>query len=77
MELSKKALSIKASTTLAITAKAGELKAAGEDVVSFAVGEPDFDTPEHIRQAAIDAINQGVTRYNTGIRHSGTENGSL
>ena len=63
MELSKKALSIKASTTLAITAKAGELKAAGEDVVSFAVGEPDFDTPQHIRQAGIDAINDGITRY--------------
>ncbi|MEA5084299.1 MAG: pyridoxal phosphate-dependent aminotransferase [Lachnospiraceae bacterium] len=63
MELSKKALSIKASTTLAITTKAGELKAEGEDVVSFAVGEPDFDTPQHIRQAGIDAINQGITRY--------------
>lgn len=63
MELSKRALGIKPSSTLAITAKAAELRAAGNDVISFSIGEPDFDTPEHIRKAAIDAINEGVTRY--------------
>ena len=63
MELSKRAKNIKASTTMAITAKAGELKAEGKDVVSFAPGEPDFDTPIHIKNAAIDAINSGFTKY--------------
>ena len=63
LELSKKALAIKPSSTLAITDKAKALRAQGLDVVSFSVGEPDFDTPEHIRQAAIDAIHQGYTRY--------------
>ncbi|MCQ4727292.1 pyridoxal phosphate-dependent aminotransferase [Anaerotignum faecicola] len=63
MELSKRALSIKPSTTLVITAKAGELREAGKDVVGFAAGEPDFDTPEHIRNAAVEAINCGFTRY--------------
>ncbi len=63
MKLSKRAQSIKPSTTLAITAKAGELRAEGKDVVGFAAGEPDFDTPQHICQAAFEAINNGVTRY--------------
>ena len=63
MELSKRALSIKPSTTLVITAKAGELREAGKDVVGFAAGEPDFDTPEHIRNAAVEAINCGFTGY--------------
>lgn len=63
MEYSKKALNIKPSSTLAITAKAGELKASGLDVVGFGAGEPDFDTPEHIKKAAIDAINSGFTKY--------------
>ena len=63
MELSKRALSIKPSTTLVITAKAGELREAGKDVVGFAAGEPDFDAPEHIRNAAVEAINCGFTRY--------------
>ncbi len=51
------------STTLAITAKAKELKEQGKDVVNFAAGEPDFDTPEHIKEAAIKAINSGFTKY--------------
>ena len=63
MELSKRAMSIKASTTMAISSKAAELKAAGLPVVTFGAGEPDFDTPAHIRQAGIDAINNGQTRY--------------
>ena len=63
MELSKKAMSIKPSTTMAISSRAAEMKAAGMDVVSFGAGEPDFDTPAHIAQAGIDAIQNGQTRY--------------
>jgi len=54
---------VKASPTMAITALATELKAAGRDIISLSVGEPDFDTPENIRAAAIKAINNGETRY--------------
>lgn len=63
MELSKRAMSIKASTTMAISSKAAEMKASGLDVVSFGAGEPDFNTPAHIGQASIDAIKNGQTRY--------------
>jgi len=56
-------MSIKASTTMAISSKAAELKASGLPVVTFGAGEPDFDTPEHIRQAGIEAIHNGQTRY--------------
>ena len=63
MELSRRAMSIKASTTMAISSKAAEMKAAGLPVVTFGAGEPDFDTPAHIRQAGIDAIEKGQTRY--------------
>lgn len=52
-----------ASETLVIAAKAKELKDQGIDVVSFTIGEPDFDTPIHIKQAAIDALNEGFTKY--------------
>lgn len=54
---------VKPSPTLAVTAKAAELKAAGKDVIGLGAGEPDFDTPEHIKKAAIDAINKGETKY--------------
>lgn len=63
LELSKKAAAVKPSSTLAITAKAKELRAQGKDVVGFGAGEPDFDTPENICDAAIDAINSGFTKY--------------
>ena len=63
MELSRKVLNIKPSATLAVTTKAKELKAAGKDIIAFAAGEPDFDTPENIREAGIEAINTGFTRY--------------
>ena len=63
MELSKRALAIKPSSTLSISAKAAQLKAQGIDVVTFGVGEPDFDTPKHICEAAIEAIKEGETRY--------------
>lgn len=54
---------VKPSPTLAVTALANQLKAEGKDVVGLAAGEPDFDTPDHIKQAAIDAIQNGFTKY--------------
>ncbi len=63
IQLSSRVQSIKPSPTLAITAKAKELKAAGKDIIGLGAGEPDFDTPEHIKQAAIEAINNGFTKY--------------
>lgn len=63
LTLSKKAQAVKPSSTLAITAKANELKAKGLDVVGFGAGEPDFNTPENICDAAIRAIHAGFTKY--------------
>ncbi|MGJ4850681.1 pyridoxal phosphate-dependent aminotransferase [Bacillota bacterium Meth-B3] len=63
MTLSERCLRIAPSATLVIDAKAKAMIAAGEDVISFGAGEPDFDTPEYIRDAAKDALNRGVTRY--------------
>jgi aspartate aminotransferase len=60
---SQRAQAIKPSSTMAVTAKAAELKRAGKDIVSLAAGEPDFDTPEHVKAAAIAAINDGFTKY--------------
>jgi len=54
---------VQPSPTLVMTAKAAELKAQGRDVISLSAGEPDFDTPEHIKQAGIQAIAQGMTKY--------------
>jgi len=54
---------IKPSPTLAVTARAAELRTAGKDIIGLGAGEPDFDTPEHIKQAAIQAIQQGFTKY--------------
>ncbi|MDU7884968.1 MAG: pyridoxal phosphate-dependent aminotransferase [Clostridium perfringens] len=63
MILSRKAQNIGASLTLALTAKAGELKKEGIDVVSFGVGEPDFNTPKNIIEAATRAMEEGKTKY--------------
>ncbi|MBI4653975.1 MAG: pyridoxal phosphate-dependent aminotransferase [Nitrospirae bacterium] len=63
MRLSKRATSIKPSPTLAIDAKAKALRAKGVDVINFGVGEPDFDTPDNIKEAAIRAIKDGFTKY--------------
>ncbi|GAA0735066.1 pyridoxal phosphate-dependent aminotransferase [Clostridium oceanicum] len=63
MNLSKKATKIEPSLTLAITAKAKKMKAEGLDVVGFGAGEPDFDTPSNIKNAAIKAIEEGFTKY--------------
>ena len=54
---------IKPSSTIAVTQKARELKAAGKDVIGLGAGEPDFDTPENVKKAAIEAINKGDTKY--------------
>ena len=60
--LSERGLRAAPSPTLAITAKANALKAQGVNVMSFAAGEPDFDTPEHIKKAAKDALDAAVAR---------------
>jgi aspartate aminotransferase len=63
MKLSSRISAIKPSPTLAITAKANALKAEGRDIIGFGAGEPDFDTPIHIKMAAIKAIEEGFTKY--------------
>lgn len=63
LNLSDRVQRIKPSPTLAITSKAAELRAEGKDIIGLGAGEPDFDTPDHIKQAAIDAINAGKTKY--------------
>ena len=63
MELSRKALQVSASPTLAIDAKFKAMKAEGIDVIGFGCGEPDFDTPDNIKAAAIKAIEEGQTKY--------------
>ncbi len=63
MSLSKRVQAIKPSPTLAVTARAAKLKAEGKDIIGLGTGEPDFDTPQHIKDAAIGAINAGFTKY--------------
>ena len=63
--ISKSLDKIKPSPTLQVTQKARELRAAGKDIIGLGAGEPDFDTPENIKQAAIKAINTGQTKYTT------------
>lgn len=63
IQLAKRVQRIKPSPTLAVTQRAAELKAAGKDIVSLGAGEPDFDTPDHIKEAAIKAIHDGKTKY--------------
>ena len=61
--ISNRAASLAPSLTLAIDSKAKQMKAEGQDVVGFGAGEPDFDTPQHIKDAAIKALNEGFTKY--------------
>ena len=61
--VSRRVQRVKPSPTLAVTARAAQLKAQGKDVIGLGAGEPDFDTPSHIAQAGIDAIKSGFTRY--------------
>lgn len=63
VELSKRVQNIKPSPTLAVTARAAKLKSEGKDIIGLGAGEPDFDTPQHIKETAINAINNGFTKY--------------
>jgi len=63
VQLSRRVQNIKPSPTLTVTARAAALKAAGKDIIGLGAGEPDFDTPEHVKQAAIRAIQAGFTKY--------------
>jgi aspartate aminotransferase len=63
VSLSTRVQAIKPSPTLAVTARAAKLKAEGKDIIGLGAGEPDFDTPQHIKDAAIGAINKGFTKY--------------
>ncbi len=63
MRLSERTRAVKPSPTLSMNAKAKALKAAGEDITNFGVGEPDFDTPENIKEAAVRALKDGFTKY--------------
>ena len=63
MRLAERVLKMSPSPTMAITSKAKEMRAKGIDVIGFGAGEPDFDTPEHIKEAAIQAIKEGFTKY--------------
>ncbi|SDX66587.1 pyridoxal phosphate-dependent aminotransferase [Nitrosomonas halophila] len=63
MKLSQRVQAIKPSPTLAVTAKAAKLKAEGKDIIGLGAGEPDFDTPQHIKDAAMTAIQNGFTKY--------------
>ena len=63
MELSRRVQAIKESPTLAVTARAARLKAEGRDIIGLGAGEPDFDTPQHIKDAAKKAIDSGFTKY--------------
>ena len=63
IELSGRSQAVKPSPTFKIASKARQLKASGGDIISLSVGEPDFDTPDHIKKAAIEAIENGYTKY--------------
>lgn len=67
MALSERALRASPSPTLSITAKANQLKAQGVDLVGLSAGEPDFDTPEHIKHAAVEALSKGLTKYTPSL----------
>ena len=62
-ELASRVMRIKPSPTLSVSARADELKAAGKNIINLSVGEPDFDTPQHIKDAAIQALKDGHTKY--------------
>jgi aspartate aminotransferase len=63
IKLSNRVQAVKPSPTLAITARAAQMRAAGKDIVGLGAGEPDFDTPEHIKAAAVQALAKGFTKY--------------
>ena len=61
---------VKPSATLGVSAKARALKATGRDIIALSAGEPDFDTPDNIKEAAARAIREGKTKYTDSRRHS-------
>ena len=61
--LSNRVKAVKPSPTLAITARAAQMRAAGKDIIGLGAGEPDFDTPDHIKAAAVKAMESGFTKY--------------
>ena len=63
VQIAQRVQAIKPSPTLAVTVRAAEMRAAGHDIIGLGAGEPDFDTPDHIKEAAIVAINKGYTKY--------------
>ncbi|GAB6139725.1 pyridoxal phosphate-dependent aminotransferase [Methylosoma difficile] len=63
IQLSERVQSVKPSPTLAITARAAQMRAAGKDIIGLGAGEPDFDTPAHIKAAAVEALDKGLTKY--------------
>ena len=63
LKLSDRVQLIKPSPTLAVTNRAAELRAEGKDIIGLGAGEPDFDTPDHIKAAAAEAIDKGFTKY--------------
>ena len=63
MKLSQRIANTKTSATIAMSMKARELRSQGKDIISLSAGEPDFDTPEHIKDYAVKAINDGFTKY--------------
>ncbi|MCK5522430.1 MAG: pyridoxal phosphate-dependent aminotransferase [Thiomargarita sp.] len=63
LQIARRVQAIKPSPTLAVTARAAEMRAAGHDIIGLGAGEPDFDTPRHIKQMAVDALNKGYTKY--------------
>ncbi|WP_027158421.1 pyridoxal phosphate-dependent aminotransferase [Methylobacter luteus] len=63
IKLSDRVQAVKPSPTLAITARAAEMRAAGRDIIGLGAGEPDFDTPDHIKAAAVNALDNGFTKY--------------
>ena len=63
LRVSSRVAQLKPSATIAVAQKARELRAQGRDIISLGFGEPDFDTPEHIKAAAIEAIRSGDTKY--------------
>jgi aspartate aminotransferase len=67
MKVSKRAQNVPVSATIAVTSRAKQLKAQGVDVVGFGAGEPDFDTPDYIKQAATEALKSGKTKYTPAV----------
>ncbi len=63
LQIARRVQAIKPSPTLAVTARAAEMRAAGHDIIGLGAGEPDFDTPRHIKQMAVEALNKGYTKY--------------